>query len=188
MCLERYILLSHELDRIEAENRAAVSRMLAERVRPPSTLNSQPSALSPAPFIPPPEPLPYASLVGALAIPRLRLSAPVLVGDDQSVLAGAVGYLPETTPPWEDGNTALAAHRDRLFRVLAGIREGDEIRLSTRHGDFRYAVSRTFIVNPKDVWILDSAPGVNLTLITCYPFWYVGHAPHRFVVRARRIS
>jgi sortase A len=181
-CLARYAWLSREIDRLESGNRAAVTRMLAERGHVPSLPALSPRALEPA--VLPPDPL----LLGQLDIPRLSLSAAVRVGDDSSVLGGAVGYLPETAPPWEAGNSVLAAHRDRLFRPLARIRVGDDIRLSTRHGDFQYRVSRTFVVSPSDVWVLDSMPDVDLTLITCYPFVYVGHAPQRFVVRARKID
>jgi sortase A len=129
-----------------------------------------------------------AGLVGVLNIPRLHVSAVVLEGDDESVLESAVGYLPDTPPPWQPGNTAVAAHRDRLFRPLQGIRVGDDIRLITRHGEFAYRVRRALIVSPGDVWVLDPLAHVNLTLITCFPFVYVGPAPRRFVVEAEKIE
>lgn len=182
-CLGRYGWLSYQLERIESDNRGAVSRMLEPLAHGPSAL--EPSALGPLVL---PESGADSSLIGALDIPRLRLSAAVKFGDDGNVLAGAVGYLPDSALPWEPGNSVLAAHRDRLFRSLARIRAGDEILLSTRHGDFRYRVSRTFVVNPSDVWVLEPSPDVDLTLLTCYPFVYVGHAPQRFVVRARKID
>ena len=177
-CLMGYAWLSYESRRLEDSNREAVTQMLASR--PAGPVVEEPDAL------PEPAPAPDPGLLGQLDIPRLQLSAPVRFGDDAAVLTGAVGSLPDSAFPWEDGNSVLAAHRDRLFRALANIRAGDEIRLSTRYGDFTYRVRRTFVVNPDDVWILDSAPGVDLTLVTCYPFWYVGHAPQRFVVRAER--
>jgi sortase A len=181
VCLARYAWMSREVEKLESENRSAVARMLADRaLHQPSAL--KPSALEPSALGG--DPL----LIGQLDIPRLRLSAAIRVGDDSDVLGGAVGYLQDTALPWEEGNTALAAHRDRLFRPLRGIRVGDDIQLSTRHGDFQYRVSRTLIVSPADVWVLNSVPGVDLTLITCYPFVYVGHAPQRFVVRARKIG
>ena len=126
-------------------------------------------------------------VIGRLEIPRLRLSAPVKTGDDDNVLDFSVGYLPDTPLPWMPGNSAFAAHRDRLFRPLEHIRTGDEIDLTTAHGRLRYRVLKAFVVNPRDVWVLDPIPRVNLTLITCFPFVYVGHAPHRFVVQAEKL-
>jgi sortase A len=136
----------------------------------------------------PDEPPAPASVIGRLDIPRLHISAPIKAGDDDNVLDAAVGYQPDTPLPWQPGNSALAAHRDRLFRPLERIRVGDEIRLATTHGDLQYEVSRTLIVDPNDVWVLDPSPDANLTLITCFPFSYVGHAPKRFVVQARKIE
>jgi len=181
VCLARYGWLTYQAARIESDNRSAVTRMLAGQ---PSAL--QPSA--PEPSALEPSALPDPSLIGELDIPRLRLSAAVVFGDDANVLSGAVGYLPDTALPWERGNTVFAAHRDRLFRSLARVRAGDEILLSTRHGDFQYRVIRTFVVNPRDVWVLEDEPEVDLTLLTCYPFVFVGHAPQRFVVRARKMA
>ena len=133
----------------------------------------------------PPGP-PADGVIGELSIPRLKLSAPVKTGDDDSVLDFSVGYLPDTPLPWTPGNSAMAAHRDRLFRPLQDIRTGDEIRLATRYGDLIYRVTKTLVVDPKDVWVLKPLPHVDLTLITCYPFVYVGHAPHRFIVQAEK--
>ncbi len=99
-----------------------------------------------------------------------------------------MGYLPDTPLPWKPGNSAFAAHRDRLFRPLERIRVGDDIRLSTIHGDFQYKVTRSLVVNPKDLWVLDPSPDADLTLITCFPFEYVGRAPKRFIVQARKIE
>jgi len=132
--------------------------------------------------------IPPGGLIGRLDIPRLKLSAPVEAGDDDGVLDFAVGYLPDTPLPWQPGNSAFAAHRDRLFRPLERIRVGDDIELSTIHGTLQYKVSRTLIVNPEDLWVLDPSPDANLTLITCFPFQYVGRAPKRFVVQARKIE
>ena len=131
--------------------------------------------------------LPGDGVIGRLDIPRLRLSAPVKTGDDDNVLDFSVGYLPDTPLPWMPGNSAFAAHRDRLFRPLEHIRNGDEIDLTTPHGRLKYRVLKAFVVNPRDVWVLNPIPRVSLTLITCYPFVYVGHAPHRFVVQAEKL-
>lgn len=126
-------------------------------------------------------------LIGRLEIPRLDLSVAVLEGEDESTLGIAVGHLPDTPRPWERGNTALAGHRDTFFRPLRDIRVGDEVRLVTPHGEFRYIVRRTAIVDPEDVWVLSPLRDVGLTLITCFPFTYVGHAPQRFIVQAERL-
>jgi len=131
--------------------------------------------------------LPIKGLIGELSIPRLKLMAPVKVGDDENVLDFSVGYLPDTPLPWMPGNSAFAAHRDRLFRPLKDIHTGDAIKLSTTHGDLNYRVLKTMIVKPKDVWVLGPLPSVDLTLITCYPFYYIGNAPNRFVVQAEKV-
>lgn len=175
-CLGTYLWVSREISQREYENRAAVARVLAEGTA--RTAEAPPSV---------PEPR-DAGVIGALEIPRLHLSEAVLNGADAFVLAAAVGHLPDTPLPWEAGNTALAGHRDRSFRALEHIRIGDEIRLSTRHGEFDYRVVRTMIVAPRDIWVLNEGPNVDLTLITCYPFWYAGHAPQRFIVRAQRVE
>jgi sortase A len=112
----------------------------------------------------------------------------VAEGDDDSTLSIAIGHLPDTPLPWEDGNSALAAHRDTFFRPLRDIRIGDELRLTTTvHEQLRYRVRETLVVGPEDVGVLDSTDSPSLTLITCYPFNFVGHAPQRFIVRAERM-
>jgi sortase A len=126
--------------------------------------------------------------IGSLDIPRLRVSAMIAEGDDDATLEVAIGHLPDTALPWHDGNSALAGHRDTFFRSLQHIRVGDELRVSTIHGDFRYRVRETMVVGPNDVWILDPTDRPTLTLITCYPFSYVGRAPRRFIVKAERIT
>jgi sortase A len=82
----------------------------------------------------------------------------------------------------------LAGHRDTFFRPLRRIQPGDEIRLATRRGTFRYRVIRQMVVEPDELWVLDSSPRAGLTLITCYPFDYVGPAPRRFIVHAEHIA
>ena len=129
---------------------------------------------------------PMAGLVGKIDVPRLRLSAAVIEGDDETALRVAIGHLPDTPLPWEPGNSALAAHRDTFFRPLKDIAVGDLIRVTTPRGLFEYRVRDSLIVNPEDVWVLEPTNGQTLTLITCYPFSYIGHAPKRFVVRAER--
>ena len=126
--------------------------------------------------------------VGSLQIVRVGLSGVVVEGDTDAVLDRAIGHLPDTPLPWHFGNTALAAHRDALFRPLRDVRLGDVLRLKTPYGDFDYQVRETLIVKPQDVWVIDPTPRSMLTLISCYPFDYIGHAPERFIVRAERIA
>ena len=125
--------------------------------------------------------------IGRLDIPRLDLSVVVMSGDDDATLSKAVGHLPDTPLPWSGGNTALAGHRDTYFRPLQRAQAGDDIFLDTPRGRFHYRVRRTFIVEPEDVWVLDPSAQHRLTLITCYPFRYVGAAPKRFIVQADRV-
>jgi sortase A len=127
-------------------------------------------------------------LLGMLDVPRLQLTAPVIEGDDEATLKRAAGHLPDTALPWEKGNTAIAGHRDGLFRPLKDIKVGDEIRFRSSRDEFRYRVTDTSIVEPDDVSVLEPRGAASLTLITCYPFYYVGSAPNRFIVRAERVS
>jgi LPXTG-site transpeptidase (sortase) family protein len=90
------------------------------------------------------------------------------------------------TLPWEAGNSAIAGHRDGLFRPLKDVKVGDEIRFRTTSDEFVYRVTRTSIVEPDDLSVLERRPETTLTLITCYPFYYVGSAPQRFIVQATR--
>jgi LPXTG-site transpeptidase (sortase) family protein len=127
-------------------------------------------------------------LVGMLDVPRLELTTPVIEGDDEATLKRAVGHLPDTPLPWENGNSALAGHRDGLFRPLKDIKVGDEIRFRTSRQEIVYRVSDLSIVAPDDLSVLQPQPEPTLTLITCYPFYYVGNAPKRFIVHATRVG
>jgi sortase A len=142
-----------------------------------------------------PRSLPAPASIGALPspviawldIPRLTVSVGVLEGDDDRTLRLAAGHLPDTPMPWDEGNSALAGHRDTFFRAMRDLRIGDELSLATAHGTFSYRVRRVRIVNPDDLSVLEPADGVALTLITCYPFTYLGRAPKRYVVQSVRI-
>jgi LPXTG-site transpeptidase (sortase) family protein len=127
-------------------------------------------------------------LLGMLDIPRLSLTTPVIEGDGVVQLRRAVGHLPDTPLPWQRGNSALAGHRDGLFRPLKDIVEGDEVIFRTSRQILHYRVTRTSIVAPDDVSVLDAKSGADLTLVTCFPFYYVGNAPKRFIVHARRVD
>ena len=129
------------------------------------------------------------SLIGMLDVPRLELSTPVIQGDDTRTLKRAVGHLPDTPMPWDEGNSAIAGHRDGLFRPLKDVKVGDEIRFRTTRAEYRYRVKKTTIVKPDDLSVLAPQDDpATLTLITCYPFYYVGTAPKRFIVHAERLS
>lgn len=127
------------------------------------------------------------SLVGVLTIPSVDMSVAIVEGDDDQALRIAAGHLPDTPLPWEKGNAAFAGHRDSFFAPLAQVRGGDEISLTTRHGILHYRVVLMTIVGPDDLSVLGTSNGVDLTLITCYPFGHLGPAPQRFVVQAERI-
>jgi sortase A len=168
-CLGVYAYENVEARRFQAEQTAAFER--AADTKP------APRAIAPG------------GLVGMLDVPRLELSTPVIEGDDMRTLERAVGHLPDTPMPWTAGNSAIAGHRDGLFRPLKDVKIGDEIRFRTTGEELRYRVTRTSIVKPDDLSVLEqqgSSP--TLTLITCYPFYYVGPAPKRFVVHAQRID
>jgi sortase A len=123
-------------------------------------------------------------LVGRIDVPRLKLSALAREGADVMTLRGAVGHIPGTAFPGAPGNAAFAAHRDTFFRPLKSVRNGDEVILTTTRGVYHYLVTGTRIVEPADVSVLDPTPEATLTLVTCYPFDYIGSAPQRFIVRA----
>lgn len=127
-------------------------------------------------------------LVGRLDIPRLHLSAIVLEGDDDRTLKLGVGHVPGTALPGRPGNVALAAHRDSYFRPLRGIRTADEIEMTTPRRSYRYRVDSVRVVDPGAVEVLRDSPAPSLTLVTCYPFGWVGNAPKRFIVRASRVD
>jgi sortase A len=126
--------------------------------------------------------------VGQIQIPRLKLKAIIVQGASEDVLRLGVGHLPDTAMPGEWGNVAIAGHRDRLFRPLREVRQGDIISIETSSGSFQYEVESTFVVAPADVDVLRSTDHHELTLITCFPFEYIGSAPNRFVVRAREVT
>jgi sortase A len=127
-------------------------------------------------------------VIGEMSIPRLDIKTIIVQGESSRILRRAVGHLSETPLPGEPGNIALAGHRDSFFRSLSGIHAGDTITIKTPDGDFEYQVESTEVVLPDDVQVLQSFEGNTLTLVTCFPFYYVGPAPKRFIVRARQIA
>lgn len=166
-CLGTYAYETAEARRFQADQMAAFER--------DARTGTAPAAVK------------QGSLVGMLDVPRLRLSTPVIEGDDTGTLKRAVGHLPDTPMPWNPGNSAMAGHRDGLFRPLKDVKIGDEIRFRTTREEYRYRVTKTAIVKPDDLSVLaPQSDPATLTLITCYPFSYVGSAPERFVVHAAR--
>jgi sortase A len=128
-------------------------------------------------------------LLGRIRIPRLDVTAMVLEGVGKRTLRRAAGHIPATALPSEgDGNIGIAAHRDSFFRALKDIRKDDTIELTTLDGTHRYQVEWTKIVQPTDTSVLAPTVQPALTLVTCYPFYYVGSAPKRFIVRAHRVE
>lgn len=125
-------------------------------------------------------------LVGELRLPRLGLRAIVVHGESERILTRAVGHLAGTAWPGQAGNVVLAGHRDTFFRPLRHVQVGDTLSLVTPGGTFTYAVESTAVVRPADIGALAPTDTPTLTLITCFPFTYIGPAPSRFVVRARQ--
>jgi len=124
--------------------------------------------------------------LAVLRIPKIRLEVPVLHGTDDDTLDRGVGHIEDTAEPGTEGNSGIAGHRDGFFRGLKDISSGDAIELDMLEGTDFYRVERTWVVNPEDVSVLDPTSTRALTLVTCYPFYFVGPAPQRFIVRAVR--
>jgi sortase A len=144
-----------------------------------------------APSQPTPKAPPSLSVgdtIGKLEIPRLHISGIVRHGMDDKTLERAIGHIPGTPAPGNGGNVGIAAHRDTFFRNLKGVKAGDRIIVETRSGTYEYAVDSTKIVMPENVEVLDPTADPAMTLVTCYPFNYIGHAPKRFIVRARQVK
>jgi len=125
-----------------------------------------------------------ATPLAILTIPRLGLTVPVLEGVDAAALDRGAGHIPETASPGQPGNVGIAGHRDGFFRGLKDVRVGDEIRLETHRELAVYVVEKTWVVEPEDLSVLEPTSGASITLVTCFPFYYVGAAPRRFIVRA----
>jgi LPXTG-site transpeptidase (sortase) family protein len=126
-------------------------------------------------------------LLGRIEISKIGLTAMILEGTDARTLRRAVGHIPGSALPGERGNIAITGHRDTFFRPLRNIRKDDEVRLTTLRGSYRYCVDSIKVVEPEDTKALNHSDDAILTLVTCYPFYFVGPAPKRFIVRAHRI-
>jgi sortase A len=155
--------------REQLESMASATRSSSATSRPPSRVLVQPGTGTP---------------LAELSIPRIGLSAVVLQGSDEHTLRQGAGHI-ETTPlPGESGNVAIAGHRDSFFRPLRNVQVGDDIWLNTPNSPVHYRVSSFRVVDPTEVSVIQPTDDAVLTLVTCYPFYFVGSAPDRFIVRA----
>jgi len=158
---------------------AALERLVLDRVAAGGAVVLAPPVISP--------PLVIGDLIGRIEIPRLKLSVVVSEGTDEATLRRSSGHIVGTGLPGQPGNVGIAGHRDTLFRPLRNIVRDDLITLTTAAGDYRYRVVSTKIVSPYDVAVLNPDGSEILTLVTCYPFYFVGAATDRFIVRAERV-
>ena len=125
--------------------------------------------------------------LGRLEVPHAKLSVMLLEGTDESTLNRAVGHIEGTALPGERGNVGIAGHRDSFFRGLAHLERGDELSVTTLEGVAHYQVADLEVVEPTAVDVLAATDHEALTLVTCYPFYYVGDAPQRFIVHAKQV-
>ena len=178
-CLMFYSVVTVHTWRYQRAAKSHVEQMIS--INRPAPLRAERPATA--------KPLKPGELIGRVDIPRIKLSAAIAEGDDDRTLGKAVGHLPDTPLPWHrHGNVALAAHRDGLFRPLANIRLNDDVRVVTPRGEYHYRVKKTHIVDPDDVWVIAPTATPTITLITCYPFSFVGNAPRRFIVQAELVG
>jgi sortase A len=131
---------------------------------------------------------PAGTLLGRLEAPSVQLSATLLEGSDDATLSRGAGHIEDTALPGQGGNIGIAGHRDTVFRPLRRVHVGDALSLTTPDRIYRYRISKTSIVGPDDVYVLDPTRDPTLTLVTCYPFEFVGHAPKRFIVQAELVE
>jgi sortase A len=126
--------------------------------------------------------------IAVLMIESIHLKVPVFAGTSDLILDRGAGWIPRTASPGENGNIGIAGHRDGFFRALKSIAAGDRIELITLNAVDTYVVERTEIVAPDDVGVLRSSERPKITLVTCYPFYFIGSAPQRFIVEAVRVA
>lgn len=189
ICLATFVWMKADAWRFQREAAADWRRAVAAQTLPSDSSRagdrsgegaSRPAA-APRRFEP-------GSPIARLTIPRLDVDVVVAEGTSDSVLQKAVGHLEGTSRPGGDGNVVLAGHRDTFFRPLEGIRAGDRIELDAGEGNRTYLVEWTKVVTPDRIEVAAPTPSPSLTLITCYPFRYIGPAPERYIVRARALE
>jgi sortase A len=122
--------------------------------------------------------------LGVLSIPKLRLEVPVFAGTDERTLDVGAGWIEGTAKPGQTGNIGIAGHRDGFFRGLKDVGVGDRLDLVLPDRTDRYVVDEVHIVNRSDVSVLQPRIKPSLTLVTCYPFYFIGSAPQRYIVHA----
>lgn len=122
------------------------------------------------------------AVMGKVTIPSISLEYPLIHGDDDSELSKGIGHDPGTTLPGENGNVVITGHRDTVFRNLGKVQEGDLVKLNTYYGNFTYKVSKIRIVDEDDKTVIVRSDKEMLTIYTCYPFEYIGHATKRYVL------
>jgi sortase A len=162
----------------------AANRVLQQRIAKASASPQQDAPQPHAAAMP----LRHGEIIGRLEIPRVNISVIVLEGSDSSVLDVAAGHIRGTALPGATGNVGIAAHRDTFFRSVQKIRPNDRLSFKTPVGIFEYGVVGTEVVEPKDIAVLRETADAELTLVTCYPFNYIGAAPKRFIVHARQLN
>ena len=163
--------------------RAMAARRQAEAIVGPTPV----SGVAPAPV----DAVPKAGasvVIGRLEIPQLALSVPVMADFDPNSLLRGVGHIQGTAMPGGLGTMGLAGHRDTYFRPLRRIAAKMEIRVANETGTYHYQVDSTEVVTPEQVEVLEIRSRPELTLITCFPFDYIGAAPKRFIVHAHLLS
>jgi sortase A len=161
-------------------DRAYESAKSVDRKNPPAIV-SPPAVVVKKPAVRPPA---KGSLLAKLEVPRLHMSLVVLEGADLATLDKSIGHVTSTAMPGEYGNIGIAGHRNTHFKKMEWIRQGDEMILTSSEDRYRYLVESIRLVTPDDVEVLDDSLGPAITIVTCFPFEYVGHAPQRFIVRA----
>jgi sortase A len=124
------------------------------------------------------------AVIAKLEAPSVQMTTTVLEGSDDATLSRGAGHIEDTPFPGQPGNIGIAGHRDTVFRPLRRIKIGDPLELTTADRTYRYRISKTLIVGPDDVYVLDPTDRPTVTLVTCYPFDFIGHAPKRFIVQA----
>jgi sortase A len=159
----------------------------AAKSAPSSPATTAPAGTPPSPTREAPRQVALAgATIGRIEISRIGVDAIIVEGTEGRSLRRAVGHIVGTSFPGYPGNSAIAGHRDTFFRALRDVRQDDEIIVTTLDGRYRYQVDSMKIVGPEATDVLNDSGGSTLTLVTCYPFYYVGPAPQRFIVRAHR--
>jgi sortase A len=179
-----YAFILIDATRFQQEQNRVLDR-LRETEQPTPAAELSPSASQtskPAPLAMNPR-----GLIGRIEIPRLGIATIVIEGSDAVALRRAAGHVPGTPLPGQIGNMAVTGHRDTFFRPLRNLERDDLIKVITPRAEYLYRVVSLSVVGPDDLRVLDSEARETLTLITCFPFNYIGAAPRRFIVRADRV-